>query len=364
MTRYTCRPDKEAPKTEEAVHKTSCGEKKGTNRKSYQNCYRCGVKHRGACRHKDTLCYFCGKKGHLARVCKSKSKQGQPQLPTPPNTNLLASGEKEEEIYTVFPLRKEWYDPIYVTVMVDNHPVPMEVDTGASLSVISEATYQEVWGDSATRVKESKAKLKTYTGEEIPVKGILDAVVEHQGNHKKLPLIITKGRGPSLLGRNWLGELRIDWKSAYKVQEIDPLSSVLKKHQAVFEIGLGTITCAKAALHIDPHAPPKFHPPRPVPFALRQKMEEELERLEKEGVIRRRKSAEWAAPIFAVPKSDGSVRICGDYKVTLNKAMVCETHPIPRTEDMFTATAGGTSFTKLDLSHAYLQLELDDTARD
>lgn len=356
--------DKADPKIEEAVHKTSGGEKKGTTRNPYHNCYRCGVKHRGACRHKDTICHSCGKKGHLSRVCRSKARQHQPRSQSPPNTNALTSGDKEEDVYNMFPLRKEKHDPIYVTVCVDNHPVTMEVDTGASLSVVSETTYKGVWRDGTAKLKESRVKLKTYTGEQIPVLGALDVVVEHQGNHKTLPLIITKGQGPSLLGRNWLGELRIDWKSTYKIYDTERLSSVLRKHQAVFENELGTITSTKAALQIDPQVPPQFHPPRPVPFSLRQKVEEELERLEKEGIIRHRESAEWAAPIVAVPKSDGSIRICGDYKVTVNKAMVCETHPIPRSEDLFTEMAGGTSFTKLDLSHAYLQLQLDDKARD
>ena len=44
----------------------------------------------------------------------------------------------------MFPLRKETFDPVFVTVNVDDHPLQMEVDTGASLSVISEAAYQEV----------------------------------------------------------------------------------------------------------------------------------------------------------------------------------------------------------------------------
>ena len=73
---------------------------------------------------------------------------------------------------------------------------------------------------------------------------------------------------------------------------------------------------------------------------------------------------EWASPIVPVPKSDGSVRICGDYKVSANKAMICDIHPIPTSEDLFAMMAGGTSFTKLDLSHAYLQLQLADSARE
>ena len=194
--------------------------------------------------------------------------------------------------------------------------------------------------------------------------GWLEVTVEHNGNRKQLPLIITKGDGPSLLGRNWLAELRINWESVYTIQEMDTLSSVLDRHKTVFRKELGTITGTKVSLHINPQVKPSFHSPRPVPFSIRHKVEAELERLEREGIIRPRESAEWAAPIVAVPKADGSIRICGDYKVTANKAIVCETHPIPRSEDLFSTMAGGISFTKLDLSHAYLQLQLDDKAKD
>ena len=37
--------------------------------------------------------------------------------------------------------------------------------------------------------------------------------------------MVTEGQGPSLLGRNWLGELRPDWKSTYPVRETDELKS-------------------------------------------------------------------------------------------------------------------------------------------
>ena len=139
---------------------------------------------------------------------------------------------------------------------------------------------------------------------------------------------------------------------------------MLDDHKEIIRKELGTITCAKAEIHVDQQVPPSFHRPCPVPFALKQKVEAELERLEREGIIRPRKFSQWAAPIVAVPKSDGSVRLCGDYKVSANKAIVCDTHPIPRSEDIFTAMAGGVSFSKLDLSHAYLQLQLDDSARE
>ena len=240
----------------------------------------------------------------------------------------------------------------------------MEVDTGATLSVISKATYNRAWREEPPPLAPSTARLRTYTGEEIPVKGEIEVDVCHRDQQKRLTLIVTEGNGPSLLGRNWLTELRLNWKTTYQVRNSSALAAVLDDHKEIFRKELGTITCAKAEIHVDQQVPPSFHRPRPVPFALKQKVEAKLERLEREGIIRPRKSSQWAAPIVAVPKSDGSVRLCGDYKVSANKAIVCDTHPIPRSEDIFTAMAGGVSFSKLDLSHAYLQLQLDDSARE
>ena len=59
-------------------------------------------------------------------------------------------------------------------------------------------------------------------------------------------------------------------------------------------------------------------------------------------------------------KSDTNICICGDYKVTINQASQTDSYPLPRADDLFAALSGGTIFTKLDLSHAYQQILLDD----
>ena len=89
-------------------------------------------------------------------------------------------------------------------------------------------------------------------------------------------------------------------------------------------------------------------------------MEQELYRLEREGVLKRVNHSQWAAPIVTVPKKDGTVRICGDYKVTVNPVLDVDQYPLPRPEDLFATLAGGKFFSTLDLSHAYNQVVLDD----
>ena len=108
---------------------------------------------------------------------------------------------------------------------------------------------------------------------------------------------------------------------------------------------------------------PQFHKPRSVPYALCAQVEAELEHLEKAGIIKPVESSEWAAPVVPVIKRDGTIRVCGDYKVTANKAAIADSYLLPRVEDLFASLAGGQAFTKLDLAHAYLQLELDEASK-
>ncbi len=70
--------------------------------------------------------------------------------------------------------------------------------------------------------------------------------------------------------------------------------------------------------------------------------------------------ADWAVPIVPVVKTDGSVRLCGDYKVTVNQIAKLDKYPIPRIDDLFSSLEGGKTFSKLDLAHAYQQIPLDN----
>ena len=116
----------------------------------------------------------------------------------------------------------------------------------------------------------------------------------------------------------------------------------------------------KATLTLKENAQAKFCKARPVPYALKEKVKQELDRLEKEGIIQK---VDWATPIVAVPKRINSVRICGDYKTTVNPQVKVDQYPLPRIDDIFASLAGGQRFSKIDLRQAYHQLELDDNSK-
>ena len=66
-------------------------------------------------------------------------------------------------------------------------------------------------------------------------------------------------------------------------------------------------------------------------------------------------------PIVPVMKKDGtSLRICGDFKLTVNQVSKLDKYPIPKINDLFAQLAEGKTFTKLDMSQAYQQLVLEE----
>ena len=117
-------------------------------------------------------------------------------------------------------------------------------------------------------------------------------------------------------------------------------------------------------MFVKPGAVPKFHKSRPVPHAIKGAIEQELDRLENMGVLEKVRFSNWAAPIVPVVKPDGGVRICGDYKVTVNSTLEVDQHPLPNPEELFVALSGGEKFTKLDLSRAYQQILLEENSRE
>ena len=96
---------------------------------------------------------------------------------------------------------------------------------------------------------------------------------------------------------------------------------------------MGKLRGPPAKLYVDKEAAPRFFKPRPVTYAMRAKVEAELDRLRREDVIKPVKYSEWAAPLVPVLKPDNTVRLCGDYKLTVNRVSKLEQYPIPRIED-------------------------------
>ena len=186
----------------------------------------------------------------------------------------------------------------------------------------------------------------------------MEVLVTYEEQQAVLPLVVVAGSG-----RNWLGKIRLDWKAINIVRDTNTaLADLLDHHRGVFADEFGKLKGHTAKIHVDPGAQPCFCKARTVPYAMRNKVEAELQRLEDAGIIEPVQFADWAAPIVPVVKSDKeSIRICGDFKVTVNKASKLDRYPIPKIE--IARLAGGKTFTKLDMSQAYQRIVLDEDSR-
>ena len=121
-------------------------------------------------------------------------------------------------------------------------------------------------------------------------------------------------------------------------------NSILEKYRTVFSNNLGFYNNKKLKLYLKSDATPVFCKPRPVPFAMRKKLENEICRLEQEGIIEAVESSEWATPVVPVLKSNGEMRLCGDYKITVNPQLIVDKHPIPRVVDLLAELEKGQFF--------------------
>ena len=86
----------------------------------------------------------------------------------------------------------------------------------------------------------------------------------------------------------------------------------------------------EANLHVDPQAVPIYCKSPPIPYAMRAKVEEELQQLASEGRLEPVQYADWAAPIFPLLKKNGPVGVCGDFTVTINEVAWVDRYPIPK----------------------------------
>jgi len=133
---------------------------------------------------------------------------------------------------------------------------------------------------------------------------------------------VVKGTGVNLLGRDWLRHTGLDWKGI--AQTVNSVSECyltsLDRYSEVFRKELGTPKSTKAKLHIKSQAIPKFCKPRAVLFALKEALGRELAHLEELGILQKVDRSDWAAPVVVVPKGDGCLRVCGDYKIASVKS--------------------------------------------
>ncbi|KAL0818948.1 hypothetical protein ABMA28_008247 [Loxostege sticticalis] len=368
-------------------------------------CTACGeTGHRWSeCRYRNFDCSRCRKIGHLRRVCPlgkqisagrgsgragwSSSPRGRGRGRGRERAGAGARGgarahyvheeddsrdsqdaeQQDEEPMYLMSLGN--YKPVSIPIKVQNQIIKMEVDTGSALSCISELVYRKMFPKCV--LKACNLTLRFYNGMRAKPLGVIEVNVTYNKINKILDLYVIENGTTNLLGRQWLAELNITIPrfsvtndgSCNKIDSLDT-DSILKdmfcRYKEVFNEELGQFTGGRARLRVCEGAKPVFCRARPLPYALRERVDAELDAMLRAGVIEPVDHSDWATPLVIVNKPDGSLRLCADYKVTLNRALLVDKFPVPKIEDLFSKISGSRYFSKLDLAQAYNQIILDN----
>ena len=291
-------------------------------------CTCCGKSNhvKSTCRFRNCKCHVCGTIGHLKAVCRRRFRKESSSFKV---QAVECTKNEDNEIFSIGRGR------FYKNVVINGYSLQMIFDTGSDVSIINEDTYLALGGKSTLKLDEGCRRLKAYGDNDIKVLGEAMVDVADDGDQQQLPVIVTRGAFPCIYG--------LDWIRAFQPNFL-----------------VNTVTDLKVSLALKEGTSPVFVRPRSLDYGRRAAVKEELDRLVTEGVLVKVEQSDWATPIVPVAKPDGRVRLCGDYKVTLNPCLRDMMSTTPPLEDIINSMQGSSWFTELDLKDAYHQLPMDE----
>lgn len=153
--------------------------------------------------------------------------------------------------------------------------------------------------------------------------------------------------GPPIIERDWLTKLEV-LPLQFNFHSLSQ-QDIIPNYPSVFSEKLGYFKHKTFKLYLKKDTILVFCKPRVIPFSLKDSVSKELDRLIEAELLVPVESSYWATPIVPVVKPDKSIRLCGDYKITLNKYLEVDRYPIPRVVDLISAFQGAMVFCTLDL---------------
>lgn len=330
-----------------------------------KKCSHCGWKNHASekCKYKSSVCHKCRKVGHLASVCNNNHVN----VVQVSNENLNDDNDNYSETlndcnFSIYSVTGELSAaPFTLEIELNNKMMDFVLDTGAACSLMSSETFYNYFKEVG--LHPSTKKLCAYGGEGIKVMGEFLAMVRFRGQVKNLSFVVTNARSPPILGRDFMSMFGVGISNVNSIMDMNEgVQSIKKRFSKVFNKDLGLYTGGTVTLNLIEKVKPVFCKPRPVPLAWRAKIESQLQDLVEKGVLVHVDNSEWGTPLVPILKPNGQIRICGDYKSTINKYLEDVKYPLPLIDELF-ASLRGELFTKLDLSNAYNQLMLDESSQ-
>ena len=114
-------------------------------------------------------------------------------------------------------------------------------------------------------------------------------------------------------------------------------TGIIKRFPLVFQKGVGTIKGYKADIRLKEGAKLIFNKSRSVAYiyTLQPLLETELNQMQRDGILESVENSDWVTPLVIVPRKNGRLRVCGDFKVTINQCVETKQYPLPTTLQYF-----------------------------
>lgn len=369
LKRDTAMVEKQVKQTVCAVSRTYPSGSKTSDQPSdipKSPCWRCGEMHYSKhCSFVNHECRTCKKTGHKEGYCACFEQKGN-------NKKKDRKQRPKTQAQGVFTVNQVGLASRrkFITVGINGVAIKLQLDCASDITIIPEVVYIQL-GSPAGKTPSIDAV--NASGEEVGLTREIMCSVSLNGTTKTGRCFVTSVPDLCLFGIEWM-ELFNLWDvpinavcNGVKLQSYPRTEGLIQglqeKFQRIFSDQLGLCKKKQVQLTIKSGTKPIFRQKRPVPYASAEKIETELDRLQQLGIITPVSYSEWAAPIVAVNKPNGRVRICADYSTGLNSALEPHQHPLPLPQDIFAKLANKKVFSQIDLSDAYLQVEVEPASR-
>ena len=349
-------------------------------------CLKCGRNNHASrdCRiPRDSLkCDSCHKSGHIAKVCITTLTQQRSRKNTE-KTNRLADSQHDTEFeYDTNQLEviastessNAAADKYFAEIAINGKNVRVEVDSDARSLILPREKFDSL--NLNVSLTPSKVRFRSYSHDIIEPLGTATVTVSYKNRRVSGELFVLPNGYDPIIGRFWIRALNLSLQeldSDSHPPSINPINQIastasitslknkiMHDFNSIFEQRIGRAPGIKLSLKLRPNSKPIYVRERNLPYALRDPVAAELDTLVKAGIYTPINLSDWGSPLVITPKPGGRIRLCVDYKCTVNDQLIAANFPFPKQEEVLHSLKNSRYFCTLDLYQAYLHFEVDE----